>query len=43
VTVVTVVVLLAVAGAVVWAVADLVWWSRDDRRRVVKLPRGPRA
>ena len=43
VTVVTVVVLLAAAGAATWAVADLVWWSRGDRRRVVRLPRAPEA
>jgi len=43
VTVVTVVVVLAGLGAATWAVADLVWWSRDDRRRVVRLPRGPEA
>lgn len=39
VTVVTVVVVLAGLGAVTWAVADLVWWSRDDRRRIIALPR----
>ena len=43
VTVVTVVVVLAGLGAATWAVADLVWWSRDDRRHVVRLPRGPEA
>ncbi|MBF4601016.1 MULTISPECIES: hypothetical protein [unclassified Frigoribacterium] len=43
VTVVTVVVVLAGLGAVTWAVADLVWWSRDDRRRIIALPRDPEA
>jgi hypothetical protein len=43
VTVVTVVVLLAAVGAVAWAVADLVWWTRGDRRSIVRLPRDPRA
>ena len=40
--VVTVVVLLAAAGAIAWAVADLVWWTRGGRRAVVRLPRDPR-
>lgn len=43
VTVVTVVVVLAGLGAATWAVADLVWWSRGDRRRIVRLPRDPEA
>ena len=43
VTVVTVIVVAAGLGAVTWAVADLVWWTRDDRRRVVRLPRDPEA
>ena len=43
VTPVTVVVVLAALGAAVWAVADLVWWSRDGRRATVRLPRDPRA
>ena len=43
VTVVTVVVVAAGLGAVTWAVADLVWWTRDDRRRIVRLPRDPGA
>ena len=43
VTVVTVVVVAAGLGAAAWAVADLSWWSRDDRRHVVRLSRDPRA
>lgn len=43
VTPVTVVVLLVALGAIVWASADLVWWSRDGRRATVRLPRDPRA
>ena len=39
----TVVVVAAGLGAVTWAVADLVWWTRDDRRRIVRLPRDPGA
>ena len=35
-------VLLAAAGAIAWAVADLVWWTRGGRRAVVRLPRDPR-
>ena len=42
VTPVTVVVVLVALGAVVWGVADLVWWSREDRRATVRLPRDPR-
>jgi len=43
VTPVTVVVVLVAVGAITWAVADLVWWSRDDRRATARLPRDPRA
>ena len=43
VTIVTVVVVAAGLGAITWAVMDLVWWSRDDRRRIVRLPRDPEA
>lgn len=37
------VVLLAALGATVWAVTDLVWWTRGGRRRIVRLPRDPEA
>ena len=43
VTPVTVVVVLVAVGAITWAVADLVWWSRDGRRETARLPRDPRA
>jgi hypothetical protein len=42
-TVVAALVVLAGAAGVVWAVVDLAWWSRGDRRRIVKLPREPGA
>ena len=43
VTVVTVVVVLVALAATTWAVADLVWWSRGERRAAVRLPRDPQA
>ena len=42
ITVITVIVVLAALGAVAWAVADLVWWTRGGRRTIVRLPRDPR-
>lgn len=41
VTVVTVLVVAAALGAATWAVADLAWWSRGERRAAVRLPRAP--